>query len=254
MIIKRGPFLLLTAALAQQACASDDDDSATSNDNTTTSSGGTSDGGSSASEGGSGGTSDGGSSASEGGSGGTTAGAAGETDAGGAAGEQGSSGGNAGQAGESGDTGGTSATGGTGGTSGGTGGTGGSTCDDSVGAPGNCEETGCTDFSLDYCNVAVANLKPAVAETAVDCFAASDTCSSTDAYECVRDALAGACPDPYQDVFCADAVNTCTSDAITEQECHMMVDGLNDYGIAQIYSCVEAGCQFGLWSCVESLD
>lgn len=253
MIIKRGPFLLLTAALAQQACASDDKDNGTSTNTNTTSSGGTGDGGSSTTEGGSGGTF---STSSGGGSGGTMAGAAGETDTGGAAGEQGTSGGSAGQAGESGDTGGTSASGGTGGTGGGaSGGTGGGgTCDDSVGSPASCAETGCTDFSLDYCNVAVANLKPAVAEAAVDCFAASETCSSTDAYECVGDALAGACPDPYQDVFCADAVTACSFETITEEECHMMVDGLNDYGIAQIYSCVEAGCEFGLWSCVESLN
>jgi hypothetical protein len=32
-----------------------------------------------------------------------------------------------------------------------------------------------------------------------------------------------------------------------------MVDGLSDAGSTAVSSCVEGGCTFGLWSCIEGI-
>jgi hypothetical protein len=241
MEIKRGAFLVLTAAIAQVGCT------VIQNTNTGGAGGATTTGGT----GGSAGTAQGGQS---------TAGTAGSTASeGGAAGTT-SQGGMAGSAGStaSGGSAGSSATGGAGG---------GSSCDDSVGTPpANCDAlqsvTNCTagGWEETYCETALADLKPKVAEAVSGCILAITDCGTTtvNPYACWRDGLAAACPDSNTetDYICSMAGSSTYCTVTTDSAaCHAIVDGLNATGLAAVHTCVESGTTtcYSLWSCIESL-
>jgi hypothetical protein len=230
MNIKRGAFLILTGVLAHQACSSTELDGDDDNSTGGSSKGGSSKGGSSG--------------GSKSGSGGEGGGVGGEATSSGATGGAEAGGGGADTAGGSGPTGGTDA--------GGAGGDGGQ-CDDSVGNVPDCEDASpeCT-YGFDYCKALATGLKPKIAEAAVKCFIEANECDDY-AYECAATALATACPVPENDDFCEEAAAIC-GDGLTTAECHGLVDGLSEDGFAQVYSCVEGGCPYGLWSCIESLE
>lgn len=255
MLIKRGAFLLLTSALAHQACTVKNEDNGDDGGEAGESNAGRGAGGKSGSAGS-------GSSGKSGKAGSAGSAQAGESGAGGegatsgqgpTAGEAGS-GGSAGEAqgGQGGDGQGGEATAGAGGEGGAP------SCDDSAGTPGDCtafDETDC-GFERSYCLDAIAHLKPKVAEAATACMLEDTDCSTSgiDPYACLRTALGGACPDATNDEFCADAVVACNDgEAIDAAGCHALVDGLNEDGLALVTSCVDDGCSFGLWSCVESM-
>jgi hypothetical protein len=83
---------------------------------------------------------------------------------------------------------------------------------------------------------------------------ASPNCTA-DFYGCVRSALGSACPDASANDFCTTAVATCNpQEALDLAGCHALVDGLSATGLDSVHSCVESGCNFGLWSCVEGLQ
>lgn len=229
MKIDKTSFLLLAGALAMTACSTED-----SNDN----------GGNTGGTGGEAG----------------SAGAAGSSAVGGQGGQggQGAEGGQAGQGAEGGEggQGAESGQGGQGAEGGaaGEGGTGGSSCDDSVGNPAACTELDggeCGSWAVDYCEIVVEALKPAVAEAAVQCMLAAtkDECMDPDPYDCVRFALGDACEDPTTDQACDTVVKNCKE---TADECHALLDGLSDAGRKTVMKCVEDDCSWGLWSCVES--
>lgn len=238
MFIKRSAFLLLTGVLAQQACTTDKTD-----DPGTAGTGG--DGGSSAEAGAGGSDNQAGSSMSVAGSG--EAGAPGGAGSVGGAGLGGAGLGGAALGGDS--------SGGVGGATGGAGGDGGMTsCDDSLGTPGDCALT-CTDESAKgWCNSVLANLKPAVGETYYSCIDEGTLCDDF-TYDCVKEALAGACPVPENDALCTELADLCTdANAITVDECHALIDGLSETGMEGFNSCIEVnGCSIGVWSCVEGL-
>jgi hypothetical protein len=108
----------------------------------------------------------------------------------------------------------------------------------------------CGTWAIDYCDSAVANLKPAVAEAAVDCMLSITDCMDPSPYTCVGSALEGACPDATADADCATVETACGD---TQDECHAMIDGLSTAGRTAVMGCVNAGCEYGLWSCIESL-
>lgn len=130
-----------------------------------------------------------------------------------------------------------------------------SSCDDYAGTPSDCapvEDIGsCGSFGLDYCNFATANLKPSVAEKAVDCMLeVEDTCGGPP-YDCVQTALNEACPDSTANTLCSQVATGCS---ITAKECHSLVDGLNSVGREMVKNCIEADdCAYGLWSCLEGM-
>jgi hypothetical protein len=250
MIVKRGAFLLLTSALAHQACTietvDDDDDGGEGGTSAGTSAGGK------AGSAGSAGSNSGGKSGAAGSAGSAAAGDAG-------AGGEGAASGEGPDAGEGGMVG-----GGQGGQAGeaptGAGGEGGTpACDDSVGTPGDCtalDETDCS-WERSYCVAAGMYLDPKVAQKATTCMLEDASCltSGIDPYACVRTALEAACFDLENDAFCTEAVEMCSpAETINLADCHALVDGLNPDGFALVSSCVEDGCSFGLWSCVEGVQ
>lgn len=173
----------------------------------------------------------------QGGSGNTSQGGSGNTSQGGS--------GNTGQ-------GGVGAVGGSGGeaATGGSGGQGGGVCDDSQGSPAEC-----TSVPVDcdpYCQAAHNNLKPFIAELAVDCLTVA-TGYCNEGYECFGEALGYACYDATADDDCATAVTACTYETITTDDCHALLDGLTDTARDEVMACVDDGCDFGLWSCVEGV-
>jgi hypothetical protein len=184
-----------------------------------------------------------------------TAGVAGVTTGGVAtAGNGGATTGGTAAAGNGGATTGGTATAGSGGAAAGAGGTAGASCLGDTGTPADCAPVesipGCGTFGLSYCNSAVTNLKPGVAQQAVACMLAlTDTCGPP--YDCLRSALGQACPDSTADDLCTQALASCTSDITTAAQCHALVDGLNATGRDAVVTCVEGGCSFGLWSCLE---
>jgi hypothetical protein len=172
--------------------------------------------------------------------------------------------GNTGNTGNNGGSGGDGGDGGSVGGQGGQGGEGGGTCDDSVGSPGDCQTTpinACSEGSFDItlCDQAIAYFKPAVAEAAVACIIASEaTTTCDDIYACRNDALANACIDDTADSLCADFAGNCT---VTEQECHLLVDGMNGDGRTAVETqcgpsvegCFGGGLFTSLEECVNNL-
>ena len=99
-----------------------------------------------------------------------------------------------------------------------------------------------------------------LAEAATECMVDRETCfpaadsGDPGPYECMRNALADACSDSTADGLCEQVAQNCTDYAVSDGECHRMVDGLTEQGRAQIETCVTDGCPHGLWSCVEGLS
>lgn len=230
--IKRGAFLLLTAAIAQACSDAAKDDMGA---------GGSGGSGGSGVSGGSGGKA--GSAAMAGNS------AAGES----AAGQSSQAGAGAGEGGAMNAGGASASDAGAGGEAGGL------ACDDSVGTPGDCTKiadiANCNGgFEQSYCTAAGTNLKPKVAAAAVSCMLGFSDCNVDNVYTCVQTALGTACPDTTTDAFCVTAQATCNPhETVTVAGCHALVDGLSAAGLASVHSCVESGCTYGLWSCIESI-
>jgi hypothetical protein len=94
------------------------------------------------------------------------------------------------------------------------------------------------------------NLKPKVAENAIACLAVQTDGCLAGGYDCLVDALAGACPDATADGDCRAASGVCTAEP-GEPACHALLDGMTDAGRQGVMDCVNADCSFGLYSCVE---
>jgi hypothetical protein len=148
-----------------------------------------------------------------------------------------------------------------GGAGGGTGGAGGGTvCDDSVGDAVDCagaDDSLCGAFAVTACDGVQTVFKPAVAEAAAQCIVdlgPADDCGAV--YQCRSDALAGACPDSGADDLCVQILASCETSGypVTAEECHGLVDGLNETGRGQVEICaVTDGCIYGLYSCTEGI-
>jgi hypothetical protein len=164
----------------------------------------------------------------------------------GGTGNQGGAGATGGGEGGTGATGG-SATGGGGGAGGGTGGGG---CDDSMGTPAECTSLG-TDCQP-YCEAATNKFKPAVAEAATTCLAASTDCI-LDGFKCQVEALKGACADSSADDECATAEAACPPPVAGEPTCHELMDGMTQAGRDALLACAQTDCSFGLYSCAEGV-
>jgi hypothetical protein len=132
------------------------------------------------------------------------------------------------------------------------GGAGGGACDDSVGTPADC---GTKPVECEaYCLAAHNNLKPYIAEFAVECMEVVEAMCT--GYECFQEALGYACADETADDDCTTAVATCGD--VTAAECHAMLDGLTETARAEVMTCVADttygdACELGLWSCVEGV-
>ncbi len=166
-----------------------------------------------------------------------------------ACGDGGSGTGGAGGAGASSTGGSTPGSGGTSVTSSGAGGS----CEDEMGSP-SCDGVNLNCDS--YCQSALTNLKPHVAELAIACIAADPNpgasfCSG--AKVCIIDALADgdACAGDAADQACASAKMSC-SPVIDDAGCHDFLDGLTAGALSTVAGCVDAGCMGGLETCVRA--
>jgi hypothetical protein len=132
-------------------------------------------------------------------------------------------------------------------------------CNDDRGTPGDCKAVklagGCRSFQFicDQCEAYKRYFKPKVAERAVACVVAQSRTQLRDGcrtYECGDEALKSACIDSSVDATCASIASKCN---VRVDECRELLSGMNAAGRAKIAKCAAAGCQFGLWSCVEGL-
>lgn len=133
-------------------------------------------------------------------------------------------------------------------------------CKDDEGTAGSCGVMkGCSGFAFpkQQCESYRKTFKPKVAQRALDCLArltskqvCDDACNT---YRCGDRALKTACPDPAADAPCAQIVAKCRS--VSMSDCRTYLSGLNGAGRAQMVTCLtsKAGCEFGLFSCSESL-
>jgi len=187
--------------------------------------------------------------ADDGGAGGSAQG--GKPSASGDAGLGGESAGSAGSAGEAGLGGGAGAGGDSAGPQGGAadgGAAGASECNDSLGVA-TCAgvSTGCSH----YCNAALANLKPAVADLAIACLKLDASSNCNDGYACLAAATAEGCPEDVKSA-CATAVVECDAPSSNEPSCEQLLSGMNSAARAEAASCIDEGC-YSVYSCAEGL-
>lgn len=132
-------------------------------------------------------------------------------------------------------------------------------CNDNVGQPGNCSAVklagGCPSFQFicDHCEGYKTFFKPRVAERAIKCVVAQQSAELQDGcrtYACGDEALKSACLDPTADGPCNSIASRCKT---TMEECKSLLSGMNNAGRAQVTACAAAGCQFGIWSCIEGM-
>jgi hypothetical protein len=128
-------------------------------------------------------------------------------------------------------------------------------CDDDHGSPGDCRKADCRrlPFICEHCEEYRRFFKPKIAERAVACVVAQSGAQLGDGcrtYQCGDEALGGACLDTAADPTCAVVARSCSTSV---DECRGMLSGMNDAGRQKILACAQAGCRFGLWSCVEGL-
>jgi hypothetical protein len=120
-------------------------------------------------------------------------------------------------------------------------------CDDTVGNA-NCD--GVTAECTPYCNAALANLKPAVAQAAVTCLEADDTANCDAGYSCLAAATAKGCAEDVA-ADCTAAATTCSdAPAATDPPCQQLLSGFNDTARADVIACTAESC-FSVYSCAE---
>lgn len=111
--------------------------------------------------------------------------------------------------------------------------------------------------ALDWCTSANAAYKPGVAAAAAQCIVDLPTQVSCGAVTtCNQLALWDACSDMSANPLCGDLVTACkgTGYALDHVDCHLVVDGLNELGRAELHACVtEQDCAIGVGPCIESL-
>lgn len=176
-----------------------------------------------------------------------TAGHAGDggEDSAGAAGAAGSAG--AADAAGAGGMGGDSAGGGAAGESDG-GASGAGQCEDNLGSA-TC--TGVSTACSHYCNAALMNLKPAVADAAIACLKLDTTSNCDDGYTCLANATAAGCAEDVA-AACATALTECNTPASGEPSCKQLLSGMNPAARGQAVSCIEESC-YSVYSCAEGL-
>ena len=121
-------------------------------------------------------------------------------------------------------------------------------CSDDVGVA-TCAgvSTGCSH----YCNAALANLKPAVADLAITCLKLDTSSNCNDGYTCLADATAKGCPEDVASA-CATAIKECNEPEPNEPSCEQLLSGMNSAARAEAASCIDEGC-YSVYSCAEGL-
>ena len=102
-----------------------------------------------------------------------------------------------------------------------------------------------------YCAAARANLKPAAANSAIDCLALDDTTNCDTGYACLADATASGCAEDVTAACTAAAVD-CTSSDAADPPCEQLLSGLNTAARAEAITCMAESC-FSVYSCAEGL-
>jgi len=120
-------------------------------------------------------------------------------------------------------------------------------CDDSTPTPT------CADVSAactPYCNAALANLKPAVADDAVTCLKLDATANCDAGYGCLSEATAKGCPEDVA-ADCAAAVETCTdTPGATDPSCAQLLSGFTDAARVDLIACTAESCST-VYGCAE---
>lgn len=109
-------------------------------------------------------------------------------------------------------------------------------------------------FMAQRCAVYASHFDPKVAAAAVACMnglTGAAACDSMQAYNCGKNALTQACPDPTVDQLCQIASTPCK---IAQNDCITMVSGLSSPGQDAVATCISQGCSAGLYSCIEGLS
>jgi hypothetical protein len=122
-------------------------------------------------------------------------------------------------------------------------------CSDSVGVTTSC--TGVSTACSHYCNAALMNLKPAVADAAIACLKLDTTSNCDDGYGCLAAATAKGCPEDVA-ATCATAVTECHPPATGEPSCEQLLSGMNPAARAEATTCIEDSC-YSVYSCAEGL-
>jgi hypothetical protein len=114
-----------------------------------------------------------------------------------------------------------------------------------------------------YCVSTREGMTTGVKQAFVACLQGLTGCTSSDAYDCTRQALGGACSDPTANSLCSSIEGACYNlHPVSSADCHKLVDGLNWWGRYRVENCIfppdagadgGAACQLGLWSCVEGI-
>ena len=136
-------------------------------------------------------------------------------------------------------------------------------CDDNIGAGGDCGGSfdgypsnevcpGPIAFKR-RCNAYSANFKPKVAQAAVACLATGKmrNCNSCIPYSCGHKALMGACPDPTADDDCDTIEQSCSD--MSRVTCRSYLSGMNAKGRAGMVDCVTKNCGKGFGQCLMNL-
>ena len=146
-------------------------------------------------------------------------------------------------------------------------------CNDNVidGGASSCSSLG-PDSGLDggcgadprangFCTALQTNLKPAIAEMAIQCFKIAPACEGID--DCLTTALAAACADPTAAAAC-QSMQTACDDAGVEagtgldagtfaSDCAQIVSGLTAAGRAAFATCYDQGGCASLQACAPPL-
>jgi len=123
-----------------------------------------------------------------------------------------------------------------------------SACSDSVGVA-SC--TGVTTACAHYCNAALTNLKPGVADAAIACLKLDASSNCDHGYGCLAQATAQGCPVDVA-TACSTAVTECNEPEANEPSCEQLLSGMNAAARAEAASCIQEGC-YSVYSCAEGL-
>jgi hypothetical protein len=139
-----------------------------------------------------------------------------------------------------------------------------SSCDDSVGEPGECPpiglpttEGGCGSLANTRCKDFKKTMKPRVAAAAVACLVtlkAGEQCDPKRIELCAHNALRKACDDssaPSVVQACDSLAATCAG--ISRRECTMTMSGLRETGREALVDCAKAHCNDkGIMGCAAA--
>ncbi|HYQ04636.1 MAG TPA: hypothetical protein VER96_38445 [Polyangiaceae bacterium] len=108
-----------------------------------------------------------------------------------------------------------------------------------------------TTACSNYCNAALHNLKPAVADAAIGCLKLDTTSNCDNGYKCLADATAKGCPEDVA-ATCATAITECHPPGTGEPSCEQLLSGMNSTARAEAVTCIEESC-YSVYSCAEGL-